>query len=227
MGISVLRFLLSGCILSGADVDLAAQIAEAERGRDGKVQEVRSTRHYILRNPRWPADATMDIRMITSANGTKRYELIATNAEGLRKTILTRIIEGEIYLAANKKERDGSVNPTNYQVLLLPGEPAKGETCRKVQLIAKNRTRFNLDGHGCVDMNDMAMVRMEGRTAKGMAWLVGRADVVQEFRKIGGLWYSSLNQSAADVRFLGRTQLIVKYLEYSITQKSGGTASGN
>jgi hypothetical protein len=56
---------------------------------------------------------------------------------------------------------------------------------------------------------------------------VGRAYVVQEFRKVGDLWYSSLNQSKADVRFLGTTELIIKYLDYSITKKPAVAATGN
>ena len=226
MGIIALSLLAVGLTVTAADIDLAALVAQAESRRDARVQEVRSVRQYIVRNPRWPTDASMDIRMITSGDGSKRYELLATNAEGLRKTILTRIIEGEIHAAA-KKDRDGNVNEKNYELLLIPGPPAAGETCRKVQLVAKNRTRFTFDGHGCVDMNDMAMVRMEGRTTKSMSWLVGRADVVQEFRKVDDLWYSSLNQSTADVRFLGKTQLIIKYSDYSITRKPVITASGN
>jgi len=71
------------------------------------------------------------------------------------------------------------------------------------------------------------MVRMEGRTTRNMSWLVGRAYVVQEFRKVGDLWYSSLNQSKADVRFLGTTELIIKYLDYSITKKPAVAATGN
>jgi hypothetical protein len=226
VGISVSSLFLLGFTISAADMDLAALIAQAESRRDAKVQEVRSLRQYIVRNPRWATDATMDIRMITGSDGSKRYEVLSTNAEGLRKTILTRIIEGEIHAAA-KKDRDGNVNPKNYELRLVPGTPAPGESCQKVQLVAKNRTRFTFDGHGCVDMKDMAMVRMQGRTTKNMSWLVGRADVWQEFRKVGDLWYSSLNESTADVRFLGRTQLIIKYLDYSITQKPVITASGN
>jgi hypothetical protein len=212
--------------LPAADGDLAALVAMAEKRRDAQVQEVRSVRHYTVRNPRWKDEAFMDVRMITAADGTKRFEILRTNAEGLRKTILTRIIEGEVQAAA-KRDRDGNVNPKNYELRPLSGSPEKGETCRKVQLVPRTRTRFTFDGHGCVDMNDMAMVRMEGRTTRSLSWLVGRAYVVQEFRKVGDLWYSSLNQSTADVRFLGPTELTIKYLDYSITRKSFAPASGN
>ncbi len=215
--------LAAAGMASAAEAELAALIAEAERQRDSQVQEVRSLRRYTVRNARWKTDATMDVRMITAWDGSKRYEILGTNAEGLRKTILTRIIEGEVQAAA-KKDRDGNMNDRNYELRLLPDS---GGNCRKVSLLAKNRTRFTFDGHGCVDMKDMAMVRMEGRTTRNMSFLVGRAYVVQEFRKVGGLWYSSLNQSVADVRFLGKTELKIEYLDYSITRRAAGAVSGN
>jgi hypothetical protein len=212
--------------LAAADTELAALIARAERQRDAQVHEVRSLRQYAVRNPRWKTDATMDIRMITSSDGSKRFEILNTNAEGLRKTILLRIIEGEVAAAA-KKDRDGNVNASNYELRPMAPSVTHGSGCRMFELVARNRTRFTFDGHGCVDMKDMAMVRMEGRTTRNMSFLVGRAYVVQEFKKVGEFWYSALNQSKADVRFLGPTELIIRYGEYSITRTPVLAALGN
>jgi hypothetical protein len=202
--------------------NLAALVGHAESQRDAKIQEVRSTRQYVVRNARWKTDATMEARMITSGDGTKRYEILNTNSEGFRKKILTKILDGEVQAAA-RKDRDGNVNAINYELRPSSAQPADGQTCRMVELVPKKRTKFTFDGHGCVDMSDMAMVRMEGRTAKSLSFLVGRAYVIQEFRKVGEFWYSSLNHSTADVKFLGRTELIIKYLDYSITPKTTPT----
>jgi hypothetical protein len=201
-----------------ADVSLAERIAIAERQRDEQVLEVRSTRHYTVRNAKWATDATMTVRMITSAGGGKRYEILDTNAEGMRKTILTRILDGEVHAAA-KKDRDGNMNSNNYELRPVSTPAAASGGCREYEMVAKKRTRFTFDGKGCVDLNDMAMVRMEGLTTRRMSFLVGRAYVVQEFQKVDDLWYSSLNQSSADVLFLGKTELIIKYSDYSIVRK--------
>jgi hypothetical protein len=164
--------------------------------------------------------------MITSDGGSKRYEIIRTNAEGMRRNILVKILEGEVQAAA-KQDRDGNVNETNYELRPQSANAQGKQSCRTVTLVPRIRTRFTLDGHACVDMSDLAMVRMEGRTAKRISFLVGRADVVQEFRKIGEFWYSSTSRSTADVRFLGRTELIIKYLHYSITSKMGAVVTAN
>jgi hypothetical protein len=71
----------------------------------------------------------------------------------------------------------------------------------------------------------MAMVRMEGRTAKNISFWIGKAYVIQEFRKVGEFWYSSKSHSTADVKFLGKTELIIKYLDYAITPKTGAAVT--
>ena len=200
--------------------DLAALIADAESRRDANVREVRSVREYAVRNPRWQTDATMQAMMITSADGTKRYEIAHTNAEGMRKKILIKILDGEVEAAA-KKDRDGNINSVNYELRPISASIGDCQTCRAVELVPRKRTRFTFDGRGCIDITDMAMLRMEGRTAKRISFLVGRADVVQEFRKVGDFWYSSTSRSTADVMFLGRTELIIRYLDYTITSRTG------
>jgi len=215
-GITTIAALLPS--LAGDHVNLAALIADAERKREANVEEVRSLRQYTLRNRRWKSDAVMHARMITSADRLKRYEVLSMHAEGLAKRILMKILEGEVEAAA-RKDRDGLVNPTNYELRLLPAEIIDTQTCRHVELIPKRRTKFNFDGRGCVDMNDLAMVRMEGRTAKNVSFFIGKAYVVQEFRKVGQSWYSSTTYSTADVKFLGKTELFIDYQDYTITPK--------
>jgi hypothetical protein len=211
---------------SGEKTDLAALIAEAESRRDANVREVRSVREYVVRNPRWRTEARMQAIMITSADGNKRYEITSMNADGIRKSILMKILEGEVQAAA-KKDRDGNVNAVNYELRPSSAPSDSGQRCRIVELIPRKRTRFTFDGRGCVDMADMAMVRMEGRTAKRISFLVGRADVVQEFRKIGNFWYSSASHSTADVKFFGQTELTINYVAYTITAKTGETITAS
>lgn len=212
--------------IAGADErDLAALIAAAESRRDANVREVRSVREYVVRNPRWETDAVMTATMITSAEGSKRYEITRTNADGLRRKILEKILDGEVQAAA-RQDRDGNVNAANYELRTIPNTQGS-QACRTVTLVPRTRTRFTLDGRACVDMSDMAMVRMEGRTAKRISFLVGRADVLQEFRKIGEFWYSSTSRSSADVKFLGRTELIITYLDYTITSRTGAVITAD
>ena len=200
--------------------DLAALVGEAESRRDAEVREVRSIRQYAVKSPRWETDATMKAVMITAADGTKRYEVLETNATGMRHGILLKILDGEVQAAA-RKDRDGSVNGVNYELRPIADARPPQDGCNPVALVPKRRTRLTFEGHGCVNMTDMAMVRMEGITAKRISFLVGKAHVVQQFRRIGDFWYSSESRSAADVRFFGRTELVIKYVSYRIVSKSG------
>ena len=199
--------------------DLAALVGEAESRRDAEVLEVRSVRQYAVKSPRWDTDATMKAVMITSADGTKRYEVLETNATGMRYGILLKILDGEVQAAA-RKDREGNVNASNYELRPIAAKGTENG-CSPVALLPKRRSRLTFEGQACVDMTHMAMVRMEGITCKRISFLVGKAHVVQEFRRIGDFWYSSESRSAADVRFFGRTELLIKYVSYKITAKGG------
>ena len=218
--------IASTLVMHADEWDLAAQIAAAESRRDANVREVRSLREYVVRNPRWETDAMMHATMVTSADGSKRYEISRTNADGMRKKILIKILDGEVQAAATK-QGDGKLNALNYEVRPASPEPVGHQACRTVAIVPRRRTRLTIEGGGCIDMSDMAMVRMEGRTAKRISFLVGRADVVHEFTKVGEFWYSSVSRAAADVKFFGRTELIIKYLDYTITSKTGAVTTAN
>ena len=220
IAVSAVAIQPSDFVLSAEKADLAALIGNAESWRDAMVREVRSVRRYVVRNPRWKTEARMHATMITSAGGNKRYEIGSVEADGLRRTILMKILDGEVEAAA-KKDREGNVNAENYEIRPASESLDTGQSCRPVELVPRRRSRFTFDGRGCVDMADMAMVRMEGRTARRISFLVGRAYVVQEFGKIGQFWYSSISRSEADVKFLGRTELTINYIAYTITSKTG------
>jgi len=216
-GLGIIPFAVTG---ENLENDLAMQVALAETQRDAQISEIRSIRHYILRNPRWKSDGTMDVRMTTFANGKKKYDILGMSVEGIQKQVFLRILEGEVQ-SAERKVQEGAVTPENYDMRPTGIATVNGRQCRTVDLIPKRRTRFTLEGKACIDTNDMAVVRMEGRTAKSVSFWVGHPYVVQEYRKIGNFWLSANHQSTADVKFLGTTQLFVQYVDYSVTPKNG------
>lgn len=200
--------------------DLLTRVALSNTERDGRVHQVRSLRRYTLHNARWSADATADVLVTIPGEGIPTYEIQAINARGIQKEILKKILDGEMQAAAQK---DTDINPTNYEFRLAGSKVLNGRECQVIDLIPRRRTKYLLDGWACVDMNDMAFTHVEGRTAKGVSFWVGRPYISQDFRKVGDFWYSAQSRSKADVKLLGSTELTIDYLDYSIEPKQGKT----
>lgn len=214
----IIALLCAGAAESQSLPGLVARIAQAETRRDSQITEVRSLRRYTLHNERWKSDPKVEATMVTDAAGKKHYEIVKMEAEGLQKTVLTRILDGEVQ-AAEKGTDESAIVPSLYD--MQPLEESKtihGRSCQMMRLMPKKRTKFALDGEACVDTKELAVLKVEGRTAKNVSFWVGRPYLIQEFKKVGGSWFSSYNRTIADVRFFGKTELTVEFLDYSIKQ---------
>ena len=202
--------------------DWAAKVSVAEHRRDSQIREIRSVRRYTLHNPRWKSDAKMTVLMIYEPNGSKRYEVLHMEAEGLQKQVLHRILEGEVEVA--KEKDDAAITPANYETVPVGYETCgNGRRCLMVELKPRRKSRTLLEGRAWIDIEEAAPVRLEGRPSKSLGFWVGKPQITQDFRKVGSFWLSSRNQSTADVRFVGKTDLTVEFLDYSITPNSGAT----
>lgn len=215
--------MMSALLMSPAAVqaeDLAAAVGDAQRRRDALVDEVRSVRKYVLRNPRWKNAASMEVQFTWNGDASKTYEILAMNADGMQKRVLMRVLDGEVDATARHDE--GSVvNSDNYELLPVGTQQINGRPCTLVDLRPKKAARFAIEGRACIDTEDAAVVWLEGRTRKNVSFWVGRPYVVQEFSRIGEFWFSSRNRSTANVKLIGTTELTIEYLDYAITPKRG------
>jgi len=212
------------CAISGDEPasrdGFLARVIFAARKRDATVQEVRSIRRYILHNARWSSDPVANVLVSIHPDGRKQYQIIDSTAKGLQKEVFRRILEGEV--EASKDPADTDLSPANYDFTRAGTRVIDGRECETLELKPKRRTRYLVDGWACVDLKDLAVVHLEGRTAKSVSFWIGKPYVTQTFRKVAGqYWYSSSTRSVADVKFLGQTELRIDYVDYSILPKNG------
>jgi len=193
-------------------------LAQAGCRRDADVSEVRSVRRYNLHNDRWSEDAAAEVLFTLRVNTEASYSILSTNAKGLHREVLRRILDGEVDAW---KKRDADITPANYDAKPIGMRVVNGKKCDALELTPKGKSRFVLDGWICGDPSEPAITHIEGTTAKSVSFWVGKVHISQDFRKIGPYWYSSVSRSTADVRFFGKTELTISYLDYEITQKKG------
>ena len=198
----------------------AAKVAVAEHRRDSGIQELRSVRRYLLHNARWKKDAVMTVLFTQDESGRKRYSVLDQQAEGIQREVLERILKGEVE-ASGRKEEDASFSPRNYEFTPIGYQAVDGKKFLVVQVKPRRKSKVLLEGRAWIDTEEASIYQMEGRPSKSLSFWVGKPYVKQDFRKVGDFWLSSTNHSTADVRLLGKTDLTIQYLDYSITPKHG------
>jgi hypothetical protein len=195
---------------------LAQLVAQADQRREAQLGEVRSSRRYTLRNARWKSDAVMEVEFTTVGQSKKDYRILSTNAAGLQKKVFQKLLDGEVKTVLDKEDK-GWITPENYDLKPVGTESIEGRPCRWVELIPKRKSKFIMEGRACIDLQDHALVRLVGRPVKSLSFWVGKPHIVQEFQKHGPFWLYSRLKSTANVRLLGKTELTIDYLDYSVT----------
>ena len=71
-----------------------------------------------------------------------------------------------------------------------------------------------IDGELWVDAQDLAVVEIKGHPARSLSFWIGRPLIEQHFAPVQGFWMPSGNQTTAQVRFAGDTELNIQYWDY-------------
>jgi len=209
-------------LASGADgVQLMQRVNAADDSREAEVTKIVSTRRYVLHNRRWDKDAVMRVRIVSEPGIGKRYEILGMeNAEGLQKKIFEKILQGEVEASRKRShEADTRLSSENYEFNPLGSGSIDGRPCTLVALKPKRKSKYLIEGKACIDTNENAVLRVEGKTARSVSFWIGSPRIVQSFRKVDGVWVSCMNRSTSDVRFLGSTQLTVDFVDYDIVRR--------
>ena len=79
---------------------------------------------------------------------------------------------------------------------------------------AKQKSKFTIRGRIWVDAGDFAIVRVEGQPAKNPSFWVHSVHVVQTYGRTGRFWLPVLNESKAEARIFGPTDVSIEYFDY-------------
>jgi hypothetical protein len=204
--------------LSAAGVPSAEQIVtglvkRSER-QDCELQGYSVIRRYTLRNHHLNGDASMTVRLVYEAGHGKQFSILHVSGSGVAQHALVGLRREE------KSNEDNpswnAVNPKNYQFTLLNEETHDGRLCHHFRIVPRQGNKLLIDGELWVDAEDLAVVAIKGRPAKSLSFWVGRPLIEQHFAPVHGFWMPSGNQTTAQVKLAGDTQLSIEYWEYKL-----------
>ena len=202
---------------------ILSKVSAAEIRREAEVGKITSIRKYELKNKRWEKDAVMQVRITSQPNSKKQFEILSMEAEGLQKKVFLKLLEAEV---EGSHESESAVTPDNYDFEVVGKEVWNGRECLVLELKPKRSSKYLIVGKAWVDINENAIVRIDGKTARNVSFWIGKPQVTQEFRKVNDIWVSSANRSVSDVKLMGRTELVIDFVDYEIVRRRSVAAVG-
>jgi hypothetical protein len=129
---------------------------------------------------------------------------------------LKPLISSEIETAAGKQHHDSAISPANYSLDLLGEQQVGPYHCFVAQAVPKRKDKYLFEGKLWIDVDDYAVVRIEGHPAKKLSFWIERADFVRQYQKIDGFWLPERDQTLVQVRLYGKKLLTIDHQDYVV-----------
>ena len=148
----------------------------------------------------------------------KTFEVISEDGSGfVRNHILHKMMEAEEEASQKGERQDSRVIPANYDFRLIGMEALDGRNNYVLEIVPKKPKKFLVRGKIWVDAEDFAIARVEGQPAKNPSFWIKHVDVVQQYGRTGPFWLPAKNQSVAEARIFGTTEVVIEYSDYVTT----------
>ena len=211
--------------------EIVEHMVRADNERLAALSGYTGMRRYHFENQRFNKRAEMTIRMACDGAGVKTFEVVEeTGSETVRKRIIHKMIEAEEEASRKTERQQTRIIPANYDFRLIGMETLEGRDAYVLEVIPKTQNKFLVRGRIWVDAEDFAIARVEGNPAKNPSFWIHSVHVVQRYGRQGQFWLPLRNESRAEARIFGATDVVIEYFDYTTsargTQPPAGKAEG-
>jgi len=147
-----------------------------------------------------------------------------TNPRSPSAQFANQLISSEVEAAAGKEHHDSAISPENYSLELLGEQQIGPHHCFVAQALPKRKDKYLFEGKLWIDVDDYAVVRIEGHPAKRPSFWIQRAEFVRQYQKIGDFWLPQRDETVVQVRMYGKKVLTIDHQDYVVnaTQNKEG-----
>lgn len=185
--------------------------------RSAALLEYTALRTYQVIDLKGKVHAQEIGRMEYRAPDKKTFVVTSEGGSGLiRRLALNPLIASEIEAAAGKEHRDSSLTPANYTLDPIGEQQVGPYRCFVAQTVPKRRDKYLFEGKVWIDVDDYAVVRIEGHPAKKLSFWIERADFVRQYQKIAGFWLPQEDETFVQVRLYGKKVLTIDHHDYVV-----------
>jgi len=194
-----------------------AELDAHNEARKSALQDYTSIRTYQVADTKGKVHAEEIGRMEFRAPDQKKFVTTSERGSGvIRRMALNPLISSEIEAAAGKTHHDSAISAENYSLVLLGEQQVGDHRCFVAQANPKRRDKYLFEGKLWIDVDDYAVVRIEGHPAKKLSFWIERADFVRQYQKIDSFWLPERDETFVQVRLYGKKVLTIDHQDYVV-----------
>ena len=185
--------------------------------RKSALLDYSSTRTYQVVDLSGKVHAEEIGRMEFRAPDQKKFVTTSERGSGIvRRMALNPLINSEIEAATGKTHHDSAISAANYSLVLLGEQQVGAHRCFVAQADPKRKDKYLFEGKVWIDVDDYAVVRIEGHPAKKLSFWIERADFVRQYQKIDSFWLPEKDETFVQVRLYGKKVLTINHENYVV-----------
>jgi hypothetical protein len=199
---------------------LFAELDAHNELRKSELHDYTARRTYQVVDLKGRVHAEEIGRMEFHAPDKKMFVVTSESGSGIvRRMALNQLISSEVEAAAGKEHHDSAISPENYSLELLGEQQVGPHRCFVAQAVAKRKDKYLFEGRVWIDVDDYAVVRIEGHPAKKFSFWIQRADFVRQYQKIGSFWLPQRDETFVQVRMYGKKVLTIDHQDYVVNSE--------
>ncbi len=199
--------------------EVVERLVRADIGRSAALAGYTGVRRYRFENKKSNKSAEMTTRVAFN-NGVKTFEVVSESGSGfVRSHIIRKMIDAEQEASQKGERQQTRIIPENYDFCLVGREDLDGRSSYVLEISPKTEKKFLIRGRIWVDAEDFAIARVEGQPAKNPSFWIRSVQVVQKYERNGKFWLPARNQSVAQAKIFGTTEVVIEYSDYVTTTR--------
>jgi hypothetical protein len=212
--------------------EVVAKMIEHDNERQAALHGYAAARRYVLQNSRHHKRAEMLVRVRCLDDGSKEFQTVSASGwSTARNHVFPKLLESESEASLPQFRDRSRITPDNYSFEMVGRDYINGRPAYVIAIAPKTPSKYLVQGRIWIDIDEYAIVRIEGEPAKSPSFWIKSVQFVHTYQKSGLFWFPVCDRSLTDARILGATEVTIEYFDYSpnatALSASAGIARGS
>jgi hypothetical protein len=216
----VLAALTSVAFGQLSENDVIKRIEQAQWAKETNLLGYSVTETYtVVRNGETTPAASLVVRTVYKKDKGKNYTDVKsrTGSGAVQRLVLNKILKREEEISQDDTRKHILITTDNYNMKLSGEETVGGRKCLVLDLKAKTKSPYLLDGQAWIDSETYELVRIQGRPNEKPSFWTGRPLIDRNYKDTKGFPLATKARAESHSLLFGTTVVVIEYSEYDVT----------